>query len=233
MISGDQVLSEAQTIQLNKLIDKRQQGVPFAYLAGKKGFYHLEFKVTPDTLIPRPETELLIEVALALFPDQQAINMLDLGTGPGTIAVTLADQKPHWQVSAVDVSAGALAVAKQNATRPINFYHGSWFEPVSEQNFDLIISNPPYVQENDPHLLDLTHEPISALTSGADGLDDIRQLIQQAPKHLKPEGYLLLEHGYDQQLEIVDLLKENFQKIESFKDYNSQDRAVLAQIKPN
>lgn len=230
MIDGDQALSEAQATQLNQLIEQRQQGVPFAYLSGKKGFYHLEFTVTPDTLIPRPETELLIEVALDLFPDQQAVKMLDLGTGPGTIAITLADQRPDWQVSAVDVSAGALAVAKQNVTRPIEFLQGSWFEPVADQRFDLIVSNPPYVEENDPHLLELTHEPISALTSGVDGLDDIRRIIDQAPAYLNPGGYLLLEHGFDQQDRIVQLLAKNFVEIKRFKDYNDKDRAVLARI---
>ena len=232
MIDGAQTLSTAQQEQLEQLVSKRQDGVPFAYLSGEKGFYHLDFSVTPDTLIPRPETELLIDIALTL-PLGDAPKVVDLGTGSGVIAITLADKNPDWQLCAVDASQAALAVAQQNATQPIEFLHGSWFEPLSMRQFDLIVSNPPYVRENDPHLKQLTHEPISALTSGVDGLDDIRQLIQQAPKHLKPKGYLLLEHGYDQQLEIVDLLKENFQKIETFKDYNSQDRAVLAQIKPN
>ena len=232
MIDGAQALSTAQQEQLEQLISKRQSGVPFAYLSGEKGFYHLDFTVTPDTLIPRPETELLIDIALTL-PLSDRAKVVDLGTGSGVIAITLADKKPDWQLCAVDASQAALMVAQQNATQPIEFLHGSWFEPLGARQFDLIISNPPYVRENDPHLEQLTHEPISALTSGADGLDDIRQLIQQAPRYLKSKGYLLLEHGYDQQLEIVDLLKENFQKIETFKDYNSQDRAILAQIKPS
>ena len=232
MIDGKQSLSTAQQEQLDQLISKRQSGMPFAYLSGEKGFYHLDFTVTPDTLIPRPETELLIDIALTL-PLSDKAKIVDLGTGSGVIAITLADKKPDWQVCAIDASVAALAVAQQNTTRAIEFLHGSWFEPLGMRQFDLIVSNPPYVRENDPHLEQLTHEPISALTSGVNGLDDIREIINQAPAHLNPGGYLLLEHGYDQQLEIVDLLKENFQKIEAFKDYNSQNRAVLAQIKPN
>lgn len=231
IVNGEQTLTEAQISKLNQLIEKRQQGMPFAYLSGKQGFYHLELKVTPDTLIPRPETELLVDTALTLFPEQSTTKVLDLGTGSGAIAVTLADQKPHWQVSAVDLSDQALVVAKQNATRPIEFLRGSWFEPVAGQHFDLIVSNPPYVEENDPHLLDLTYEPISALTSGADGLDDIRQIIAQAPAYLNPDGYLLLEHGFDQQERIVDLLNQDFVEIKRLTDYNDKDRAVLAKIR--
>lgn len=228
----DYSLSTEEKNQLNTLIKQREKGVPFAYLRGTQGFYHLDFKVTPDTLIPRPETELLIDIALDLFAKNQTIKVLDLGTGSGVIAVTLADKRPNWQLSATDYSPAALEVAKQNATTMIHFAQGDWFEAVPEQTFDLIISNPPYVEDNDPHLDALTFEPKSALIAGKDGLDDIRIIINNSPKHLNKLGYLLLEHGYNQQGSIVKLLNKNFHNIQTFKDYNAQDRCVLAQIKP-
>ncbi|WPE16867.1 peptide chain release factor N(5)-glutamine methyltransferase [Candidatus Thioglobus autotrophicus] len=224
-------LSLDEKSRLESFILKRQKGMPFAYLSGNRGFYHLDFKVTPDTLIPRPETELLIDIALELPYSNQDLKVLDLGTGSGIIAITLADKNPHWQVSATDYSAQALEVAKSNATTQIEFLQGSWFEPVADQTFDLIISNPPYIEENDSYLDDLSFEPISALTAGKDGLDDIRIIINQAPNHLENNGFLLLEHGHNQQARIVELLTENFTHIQTFKDYNSKDRAVLAQVK--
>jgi release factor glutamine methyltransferase len=192
-----------------------------------KRFYHLDFIVTPDTLIPRPETELLIDIALDLFKDKSC-KLLDLGTGSGIIAITLADKNPHWQVVATDFSKQSLAVAKQNTTIDIDFQQGSWFAAVPDKQFDLIISNPPYIEQDDPCLKDLIHEPQTALVSGKDGLDDIRIIIKQAPQHLTNNGFLLLEHGYNQQLKIVDLLTTNFTHIQTFKDYNSNNRAVLA-----
>ena len=228
----DYQLTSAELAQLSALIQQREQGVPFAYLSGKKGFYHLDFHVGPDTLIPRPETELLIDIALDLFPDkEEPCQVLDLGTGSGIIAVTLADKNPHWQVYATDFSQAAIDIAKKNATRDIVFSKGSWFEAVTKQNFDLIVSNPPYIEEDDPHLKALTHEPISALTSGKDGLDDIRIIINEAPKFLKKNAYLLLEHGYNQQAKIAELLSQDFINIQTFQDYNKKDRAILAQLK--
>ncbi len=225
-------LNKDEIQKLNVLIKNRANGVPFAYLSGAKGFYHLDFKVTTDTLIPRPETELLIDIALNLFTDnKEPYNILDLGTGSGIIAITLADKNPHWQVSATDFSQYALEVAKKNSTNDINFQQGSWFDAVPKQRFDLIISNPPYIKENDPHLLKLKHEPISALVSGKDGLDDIRLIIKRAHQHINKRGYLLLEHGYDQQEEIISLLQEKFSYIKTFKDYNFKNRAILSRLK--
>ncbi len=231
--NDDYQLSTNEESKLKTLIKKREQGVPFAYLSGTKGFYHLKFKVTPDTLIPRPETELLVDIALNLFINKPC-NLLDLGTGSGIIAITLADKNPHWQVTATDFSNKALEIAKQNATiitNKINFQQGSWFEAVPNQRFDLIISNPPYIEEGDGYLDNLTHEPISALTAGKDGLDDIRIIINQAPIHLNKHGFLLLEHGYNQQEMIVELLKQKFTHIKTFQDYNSNNRSILAQLK--
>ena len=228
---NDYALDDKQQQQLENFIQQREQGIPFAYLSGKKGFYHLDFKVTKDTLIPRPETELLIDITLDLLNKNQKYQVLDLGTGSGIIAVTLADINPRWKVSATDFSQAAINVAKINATTNINFTQGSWFDAVTDQTFDLIVSNPPYIEENDAYLDDLTYEPQTALVSGIDGLDDIRIIINNAPEYLNKDGYLLLEHGYNQQTEIVELLSINFTNIQTFMDYNSKDRAVLAQLK--
>ena len=228
---NDYALGDKQQQQLENFIQQREQGIPFAYLSGKKGFYHLDFKVTKDTLIPRPETELLIDITLDLLNKNQKYQVLDLGTGSGIIAVTLADINPRWKVSATDFSQAAINVAKINATTNINFTQGSWFDAVTDQTFDLIVSNPPYIEENDAYLDDLTYEPQTALVSGVDGLDDIRIIINNAPEYLNKDGYLLLEHGYNQQTEIVELLSINFTNIQTFMDYNSKDRAVLAQLK--
>ncbi len=228
---ADYCLTSAEQQTLQKFIQQRADGTPFSYISGTKGFYHLTFKVTTDTLIPRPETELLIDIALTLFSKDTACQILDLGTGSGIIAITLADKNPHWQVVATDYSHAALEVAKANATSNIQFAQGSWFEPVNKQYFDLIISNPPYIKENDTHLKALTFEPISALTAGQDGLSGLRIIINNAPSHLNKNGYLLLEHGYDQQATIIKLLAQNFTNIQTFKDYNQQNRAVLAQLK--
>ncbi len=229
---SDYALNNEQQRQLSSFIQQREQGVPFAYLSGNKGFYHLDFKVTKDTLIPRPETELLIDIALDLFPDkEEPCHLLDMGTGSGVIAITLADKNPHWKVSATDFSQAALDVAKTNATTHINFSQGSWFDAAPNQTFDLVISNPPYIEENDAYLDDLSYEPQTALVSGIDGLDDIRIIINNAPDHINKDGYLLLEHGFNQQEKIVSLLNTKFHNIKTFKDYNNNDRAVLAQIK--
>ncbi len=228
---NDHCLSNEEKSKINKLISQREKGVPFAYISGTKGFYHLEFKVTPDTLIPRPETELLIDIALDLFNQHQNPKIIDLGTGSGIIAITLADKNPKWNITATDYSQSALNVAKQNTTTAINFQKGSWFDAVPNKTFDLIVSNPPYIKENDPYLNDLTYEPITALTSGKDGLDDIRIIIDNAPKYLNKDGYILLEHGYDQQAKIIELLSVDFINIKTFKDYNKNDRAIVAQIK--
>ncbi len=229
---SDYVLNDKQQQKLSNFIQQREQGMPFAYLSGNKGFYHLDFKVTKDTLIPRPETELLIDIALNLFPDkEEPCHILDLGTGSGIIAVTLADINQRWKVSATDFSQAALDVAKTNATTDISFSQGSWFDAVPNQTYDLVISNPPYIEENDTYLDDLTYEPQTALVSGVDGLDDIRIIINNAPEYINKDGYLLLEHGFDQQEKIVSLLNEKFHNIKTFKDYNNNSRAVLAQIK--
>ena len=224
-------LTNTELKKLDELIQQRQQGKPFAYLSGSQGFYHLDFKVSPATLIPRPETELLIDIAIDLFKPNQLIDVIDLGTGSGVIAITLADKCPSWRISATDKSKEALKIAKKNATKDINFYHSSWFDELSDKTFDLIISNPPYLSENDSHLESLKYEPIEAMVSGKDGLDDIREIIQNAPKYLNQGGYLLLEHSDRHQKEIVELLKDSFVNILTYQDLNDLDRVILAQVR--
>jgi len=159
------------------------------------------------------------------------IDVIDLGTGSGVIAITLADKCPSWRISATDKSKEALKIAKKNTTKDINFYHSSWFDKLTGKTFDLIVSNPPYLAENDSHLESLKYEPIEALISGKDGLDDIREIIQNAPKYLNQGGYLLLEHSDRQQKEIVELLKLSFVNILTYQDLNGLDRVILAQVR--
>ena len=222
-------LTNKELEKLKLLIKKREQGIPFAYLSGSQGFYHLDFKVSSATLIPRPETELLIDIAIDLFKPNQLIDVLDLGTGSGVIAITLADKCPSWRISATDKSIDALKIAKKNTTKDINFCHSSWFDELTGKTFDLIVTNPPYLAENDSHLENLKYEPIEAMVSGKDGLDDIREIIQNAPKYLNQGGYLLLEHSDRHQKEVVELLKLSFVNILTYQDLNVLDRAILAQ----
>lgn len=178
-------------------VARRRGGEPIAYILGRKEFYSLELAVTPAVLIPRPETELLVELVL----ERRPASILDLGTGSGAIAVAIKKHLPAAEVFAADASAAALAVAQRNAAKhgvAVHFLHGSWLEPVRGKKFGAIVSNPPYVAESDPHLPGLRHEPQGALVSGADGLDAIREIAREAPAHLEEGGWLLVEHGAGQ-----------------------------------
>ena len=189
-------------------LERRARGEPIAYLLGRHEFFGLELAVTPAVLIPRPETEGLVEWALELLDPQRNPTVLDLGTGSGAIALALHAQHPTLAITAVDASAAALSVARQNAERwqgtlgghPITLLESNWFESLGARRFDFILANPPYVAEGDPHLAqgDLRFEPQSALSSGPEGLDDLERIIAQAPGHLTAGGWLLLEHGHDQ-----------------------------------
>ena len=197
------VLSETEDARLDSLVAQRALGHPVAYLVEKREFWSREFLVGPDVLIPRPETETLVEAALARIPERGAV--LDLGTGSGAIAITLACERPDAQVTATDASEAAVAVARKNASRlgaeRVTFACGSWFAPVAGRRFDVIVANPPYVAAADPHLGqgDLRFEPRGALTDeSADGLASLRQIAADAAAHLNSDGWLLLEHGYDQ-----------------------------------
>mgnify|MGYP001076049615 CR=1 FL=1 len=200
----EQALTDDEAERFDVLISRRAAGEPVAHLTGHREFWDLELRVTPDTLIPRPETELLVEAALDRIPTDADWNLADLGTGSGAIALALAGERPKCSLVAVEKSAPALAVARTNAVRAglanVRWLAGSWFEPLGTARFQVIVSNPPYVREGDPHLIegDVRFEPHSALTSGSDGLDAVRQLVFGAPPYLEAAGWLLMEHGFDQ-----------------------------------
>jgi release factor glutamine methyltransferase len=208
------LLSDTHAAAFESLLTQRLEGMPIAYLTGTREFYGRPFRVTPDVLIPRPDTELLVERALACIPSDQAVDVLDLGTGSGCIAITLALERPLARVTAVDRTTAALAIARCNAdilNARIEFLTSDWFAALAGRRFDLIVSNPPYVAAADPHLArgDVRFEPLTALAAGHDGLDDLRRLIRAACDHLKPGGALLLEHGYDQADVVQALLRES------------------------
>jgi release factor glutamine methyltransferase len=213
---------------------RRATGEPLAYLLGDKEFYGLSLRVGPDVLIPRPDTETLVDWALECLPAEAPLDVLDLGTGSGAIALALQHQRPLARITAVDASPGALAIAQANALQlklPIQTALGSWFEPVPNRRFDLIVSNPPYIAEGDIHLQNLGFEPEQALTSGSDGLDDIRLITAQAPAHLKPGGWLLLEHGWDQAVAVAALLAAHgFTQINTRFDLGGQPRCTGAMM---
>ena len=189
-----------------ELTKKRQAGEPVAYILGRKEFYGLDLSVNPSVLIPRPETELLVDLALG----KNAASVLDLGTGSGAIALAIKHERPSCRVVAVDADLSAVLTAKRNATKlnlEIDFRHGRWFEPVAGERFELIVSNPPYVALGDPHLPALRHEPRSALVAGPDGLDCMRDISKAAKSHLSPGGWLLLEHGQGQERAVRALLQ--------------------------
>ena len=206
-------LNDTHVAAFESLVSRRLEGVPIAYLVGAREFYGRPFQVSPAVLIPRPDTELLVERALAHIPADQAVEILDLGTGSGCIAITLALERPLARVTAADRSAAALAVAQRNAdilNARVEFLASDWFAALAGRRFDLIVSNPPYVAAADPHLAhgDVRFEPLTALAAGHDGLDDLRLLTRAACAHLKPGGTLLLEHGYNQADKVQTLLRE-------------------------
>ncbi|MFS0828760.1 peptide chain release factor N(5)-glutamine methyltransferase [Pseudomonas phoenicis] len=217
-------------------LQRRREGEPVAYILGQQGFWTLDLEVAPDTLIPRPETELLVETALAVLPGGPA-QVLDLGTGTGAIALALASERPVWQLTAVDRIRAAVALAERNRQRlglgNVRVQLSHWFEQLAGQRFAMILSNPPYIREQDPHLVrgDVRFEPSSALVAGHDGLSDLRQIIEQAPQHLLPGGWLLLEHGYDQAEAVCALLTEHgFVDVENRIDLGGQPRISLGRL---
>lgn len=213
------------------LVARRAAGEPVAYITGHRGFWSLDLAVTPATLIPRPETELLVELALERLPPDRPCRVADLGTGSGAIALAIARERPRAQVTAVDVSADALAVARGNAARlgleRVRFLQGTWMTPLSGERFDVVVSNPPYIEAGDPHLEqgDLRFEPAAALASGADGLDAIREIVAAAPGHLGPGGWLLMEHGWNQGAAVRGLLERaGYAEVFTAPDLEGRDR---------
>jgi release factor glutamine methyltransferase len=227
-------LDATQFARFTGLLAARARGEPIAYLTGKREFWSLDLAVTPDTLIPRPETELLVEQALARIPVSATWEILDLGTGSGAIALALAKERSDCRIVAVDLGAETLDVARDNAMRHrlanLEFLQGDWYTPVVTRAFHLIASNPPYVALSDPHLAqgDLRFEPRQALVSGSDGLDDLRQIIASAPRHLHDGGSLLLEHGHEQGARVRDLLQAaGFTGVLSVRDFSGHERVSL------
>lgn len=213
------------------LLERRVRGEPLAYLTGERGFWSLNLQVTPDVLVPRPETELLVEWSLQLLSGQQRPAVADLGTGSGALALAIATERADAAVDASDVSTAALAVARGNAARlklaQVCFAQGHWLEPLAGRRYDLIVSNPPYIAAGDPHLQALQHEPMLALSDGADGLGALREIVAAAPAHLRDKGWLMVEHGYDQGAAVRDLFAAaGFQAIETRRDLAGQERAT-------
>lgn len=215
-------------------LSRRLQGEPMAYILGYREFFGLELMVTADTLIPRPDTETLVEAALAKLSQHANKAILDLGTGTGAIALAIAKHRKNTDVTAVDASAAALEVAKNNAHRlniaNVQFQASNWFDALEHQRFDIIVSNPPYIEQNNIHLKqgDLRFEPLSALASGVDGLDDIRHIIDNCLVYLNPQGWLMLEHGYNQAEAVTDLMADiGLVDITSIQDLGGNDRVTI------
>jgi release factor glutamine methyltransferase len=236
LIAHDELpIEPATATRYRALIARRVAGEPIAYLTGRREFWSLPLEVTPAVLIPRPETELLVERALALLPATAAANgkvrVADLGTGSGAIALALASERPGWRLTATDQSEAALAVARGNAARlrlgPIEFLAGDWFAPLVGRRFEAILSNPPYIALGDAALAALRHEPAGALSPGPTGLEALRRLITQAPAHLERQGWLLLEHGADQADAVAAaLVAAGYARVRCHRDLAGRDRVT-------
>ncbi|WP_455198071.1 peptide chain release factor N(5)-glutamine methyltransferase [Kaarinaea lacus] len=233
-------LTEKQQQSFHQLVDRRQKGEPVAYITGHREFWDMNLRVTPDTLIPRPETELLVETALEKIPVDAEWNIADLGTGSGAIALAIGRERPGCQVIATDNSAAALSVARENAKRldihNVHFIEGHWFQPIEHEQFEVIVSNPPYVHPHDPHLEegDLRFEPTQALQSIPDGMRDLRIISNAARSHLVPPGWLILEHGYDQGEAIkTQLMRMGYVDVSVKEDLAQNERICLGKWDKN
>ncbi|MCF6324901.1 MAG: peptide chain release factor N(5)-glutamine methyltransferase [Gammaproteobacteria bacterium] len=235
----ERALSEIELTTFNQLVKRRDNGEPSAYITGEQEFWSLSLTVTPDTLIPRPETELLVELALEHIPADAHDKIADLGTGSGAIALALASERPHSQIIAVDFSAAALTVAERNRKKHslnnVTFMQGDWLAPLSEFTFQVIISNPPYIREDDAHLQqgDLPFEPRNALIAANNGLDDIQRIATDSRARLAYGGWLLIEHGYDQAADVSEIFEHHgYHNITAHRDLSGQPRVVCAQYNP-
>ncbi|THB70045.1 MAG: peptide chain release factor N(5)-glutamine methyltransferase [Gammaproteobacteria bacterium] len=230
----EQLLTDEQLVIAKQLLQRRQKGEPVAYIIGRRDFWDFSVEVTSATLIPRPETELLVELALQKYDQEAVLDIADLGTGSGILAIALAREFPDSAVYAVDLSKDAIEVARRNSEslqlKNIAFKCGSWLEPFAGKAFDLIVSNPPYIEDTDDHLEqgDVRFEPRSALVSGGDGLGDIRLIAEQAISHLKFGGVLAVEHGYQQGKAVRDIfVAVGLEKVETEQDLQGHDRVTV------
>lgn len=238
MMRRDAELDDAQLEQLTECLSRRLNGEPVAYITGSRGFWTLELGVNEHTLIPRADTETMVEAVLDRVNRQAALEILDLGTGSGAIALALAKELPHAHVTATDFSEGALHVARDNAERNaianVQFRQGDWFDALQrDATFDVIVSNPPYIAEGDAHLSegDLRFEPATALSSGADGLNDIRHIVANVGRFLRQKGWFFVEHGFDQGERVRALLQGiGLTGVATLKDYGSNDRVTFGQL---
>jgi release factor glutamine methyltransferase len=235
----EQALGEIEQQQFENLVSRRKNGEPVAYIVGEREFFGLSFKVTPAVLIPRPETELLVEQALMRLPEHRSAHVLDLGTGSGAIAISIAKHRPNVRVTAVDASEAALTIASENAqcllgnrAAAVQFIHSDWFSHVPNEPYDLIVSNPPYVADDDPHLVqgDLRFEPHQALAAGPHGLSALAHIARNAAPRLALGGWLLLEHGYDQGNACNELMTAaSFAHVATHQDLAGIDRVTVGQ----
>ncbi|MGR9012346.1 MAG: peptide chain release factor N(5)-glutamine methyltransferase [Gammaproteobacteria bacterium] len=235
----NKTLHNLQLAAFRNLLEQRQQGIPIAYITGNREFWSRDFHVSPDVLIPRPDTELLIELGLKLIPADQPFKVIDLGTGSGIIAITLAAERPHAQVVASDCSLAALRIAQLNANRHhinnIQFYQSNWFTGVPDIKFNLIISNPPYIAEDDCHLQqgDVRFEPKTALCAADLGLSDIKIIATEARNFLELGGHLLIEHGYNQMQQVQALFQAlHYVKVQTYKDLSGTPRGTYGLWNP-
>lgn len=227
----EKALSDDQYADYLRLVKQRRQGTPVAHLTGSREFWSLDFSVDNSTLIPRPETETLVEYLLDNFASRENLKLLDMGTGTGAIAISIAKEKPDWEIVASDISEQALKLARQNSshhdTDNVSLIQSDWFENIGQKNFDIIISNPPYIASDDPHLTlgDVRFEPESALSSGATGMDDIELICSHAKEYLLKNGWLIVEHGYNQKQQVADCFSRNgFTEITQQQDLSGHTR---------
>lgn len=226
------LLTKKQQKQIMEYGERRLAGEPIAYIVGYKEFWSLNLIVTPDVFIPRPETEMLVEHILKLLPENEPMQISDLGTGSGAIALALAWERPHWQIDVTDISLKALKVAQTNIRRyrikNIDLYFGEWCKALPQRDYHLIVGNPPYISDGDKHLQQLKYEPREALSAGLDGLSAIRVITEEAQRYLRTGGWLLLEHGFDQSEKISILMEDlGYQSIKDYKDFAGLGRMVV------